>query len=615
MASDTPQPVSGRPIDVLVGDMDGDGDDDLIANRHFFGLLLYENVSGALELLDRSGRDDAGLDVPPGVRTMFGAAGIEGKVQGPGVIAWQPRMANGELDLVLRGPAEGGPASLRISSHDRLEVERGEGWTQVSPSEVQLPFAPGGADVKLRVMGQGRTPRFDLAQLDPSGALAANPVPFYMGGDLDRFPGPRLDWWSIDPHGMAWAQLMGSAQPDLFVVRGGNVGKLTTVGVRKEHLLYRYQGAAHARFAPVPDALPPDDRRGRSAEWVDIDGDGHNELYITNRDGDNELMVWQPEHQVFQERAAAHGIGATCSELGTWLNVDQDGWQDLVLLCDGRFDVAHNLGKGAFTIEDGSRYGLRLPDLGKAPAGWLREDALHVLDLNGDDRLDLVVGEAGKDRRLLVYLGQEHGFREATAELGLQGERDTLDVRPFDADMDGWIDLLVAGASPHLLWNRGGRSLQAIPLAELVEGGVEAVVPDHALFAPLDLDGDGLLDLALCGKSWRTAHNASAGPGRSLSVFLDAGTDNPPVGTLLRATYADGHVQRQRYGSAGRTSLSQAFSALRFGLPVPGAITRLEVQWAGHGAWLPVPVPTGERTIHVPVPPITPPVSPRTGPQ
>ena len=604
LQSDLWGPMTQRPFDLLASDMDLDGDQDLIVNRHFFGLMLYENKEGRLSLLNSVREDEAGLDMPPGVRTMFAAAGIEKLVEGPAVIAVQPLAAEGELDVVARSPRHHGPASLRIGSHDNLAVEEGEGWKRISPSEVEVPFPGKGAEVRLRVQGQGRTPRFSLTQLDEHGALERKPLDFVMGADRDRFPGPKLEWWSADPHGMAWAQIDGSPEPDLVVVRGGNVGKLMTEGIEKEHLFYRYQGLPDARFVSVQGALPPDDTRGRSAEWVDVDGDGTNELYITNRDGNNELLVWRPTKHAFEERGDIHGVAQTCSELGTWMDVDRDGWQDLVLLCDGRFDVAHNVGVGAFVVENGSRYGLVLPDMGPPPHGWLREDGLHVLDLNGDDFLDLVISGAGRDRRILVYLGGPQGFRDATSELGLADERDTLDIRPFDADMDGYMDLLVAGEHPHLLWNRGGSALQSIPMEQLLVGGVKDLGPPHLLMTPIDLDSDGRMDLVICGRTWRTARNVTKSASKALSIVLDSGTRPPPVGTLLRAAYVDGHVQRVRYGSHGRTDLSQAFPAVRFGVPNPGALLRVEVQWAGKGDWVPVQVPVDGGVVHLAVPTI-----------
>lgn len=594
------------PFDLLVSDMDLDGDDDLLLSRHFFGLLLFENDQGGLVALNQPQRDQAGLDVPPGVRTAFGRAGLVDQVDGPAVIAWVVRTAEAELELVLRGRQKGrDPKTLRVQAQAPFEVVQGDPgtWKALSPTRVDLEVPRRGRELRYRLRPKEHTPRWSLQQLDRRGDLSQEPLPVYLGEDLDRFDQARLEWWSDDPHGMAWAQLTGSPEPELVVVRGGNLGTLQEQGIVKEHGLYTWVGQPGARYQAVPGAIPADPRRGRAAEWIDIDNDGLLELLVTNRDGPASLLVWRPGEQRFEERADTHGLDAVCSEQGAWLDLDQDGWQDLVSICEDSLEVAHNLAVGAFVIEPGQGWGLDLPQLGPPPRGWLREDALQVLDINGDDRLDLWMAGLGEGRVHRVLLARDQaGFADATDALGLGQARGVRDLRPVDADMDGWLDALVRdGDGLALLWSQAGQRFERIPLEHLVDdlGGLD---PDKAVGVGLELDGDGRTDLFVGGGEWRVLLNRTDGPARALDVVLDSGQRPPPVGAELRATYADGHLQRVRVGSHARSGLSQAFPPVRLGVPAPGALRKLEVRWAGSELWQEIPV--GEERIVVEVPPV-----------
>ena len=614
------QPLRDVPFDALAMDMDLDGDEDLVVNRHLHGLLLYQAQDGKMVLLNSEGRDQGGLDMPPGVRSLAARRAHMEAIKGPVVAAWQDSSQTDDLLLMVRGRSKGaGIAWLRVETHDAIEVVEGQGWTAEGTKAVLLPVPKKGQAASFRLKARSFSPRWTLTQLDRKLLPAQAPVDFVVGQDQDRFTGPSLDWWCADPHGMAWGQLQGSPEPELFAVRGGNLGLIQEAEVDKQSSLYLWEGGGDALYRWSRDAVPTDSRRGRAAEWVDVDNDDKLDLFISNRDGPALLLIWQADSGRFEDRAAVHGLQQPCGETLAWVDLDQDGWQDLVAWCGNRVEVAHNLGVGAFVIEPGADWGLEPAPVGPPAAGWLREESIQVLDLDGDDDLDLLFVGLGRDHRLRAMLQGEVGFTDGTAELGLGALVGVKEVRPLDADMDGYLDLLVGGAEAGLLWYRPGEGFVGLGIDALFQGDPSAsdLDPSRLRLVPVQADGQGPLELFLGGSRWWMARNvtysgvtndaatagaSAAGPSSLLTVRLDAGEHAPPVGALLRATWTDGHQQRVRFGSHARSFLSQALSEVRFGLPAPGAITSLEVQWPGASDWTSIPLPAGAGTILLPVP-------------
>lgn len=580
------------PFDLLAADLDLDGDDELLLNRHLNGLWLLESVDGQLRSMDRKDRR-SGIQVPPGVRQLFGHKGLLDQQAEPGVLLYQVYGKGAQLDVQIRSPDQKTSiTSLNIKLSEPFEVEGEPAVERISDRELRLPLPPPGASARLRLRCKDNTPRLDLVQEDAGGRPVAAPLPWFVGGNLDRFEGASLRFWVSDPHGMVVAPLTGGRRPDLFVARGGNAGRSQARGEEKEHDLYLAQPEGPASFRFEPQRVPPDSGRARGAELVDLDNDGKVEVFVANRDGPPALLVWLPLEQRFEDRHLAHGLQGLCSEVGAWLDTDEDGWEDLVLLCEGGLDIWRNQGVGALVREPGLRLELALGGPAGSAHGWLREEAIQVLDANGDDRLDLWLCGVGPRQQQRLLLGQSGGgFLDATDALGLASAEGIRECRSMDADRDGWPDLFTGGSSARLYWNRAGQGFQAVELAALIENG-EALDPARARLLPfVAAPEDRRESLLLSGSTWAVARPATEGEATLLRLRLEPSAGRgPPVGALVRAVYRDGHTQRQRHGSQARSSLSQSLGELRFGLPRPDAIERVEVRWPGQGEWQAVPV-------------------------
>jgi hypothetical protein len=232
----------------------------------------------------------------------------------------------------------------------------------------------------------------------------------------------------------------------------------------------------------------------------DYDGDGLPDLYIVNsvpRWGKkNEKQCGRLYHNLgggrFEDATQKSGIHACGLGMGAfWVDLDGDGKLDLYLTNVGPNVVYWNRGDGTF--EEGKDTGLEDP-LFSVGAGFL--------DYNGDGKVDVVVAnyldttpewEAKQPQfELRVpedYVGQpSHLFRgdgnrrftDVTREVGLAmdpKETKTLSVAVLDYDGDGKPDLyFVNDRAPNRLFrNRGDGTFQEVT-AETGAG----VLGDHA---------------------------------------------------------------------------------------------------------------------------------------
>jgi enediyne biosynthesis protein E4 len=219
---------------------------------------------------------------------------------------------------------------------------------------------------------------------------------------------------------------------------------------------------------------------GAAVAIVDIDADGHADLYVTNsKEGSKNRLYRNRGDGSFEEIAERLGIAdVNRPETGVSMGAvfgdyDNDGFEDLFLYKWGRQELFHNEGGRAFT---------RVSEKAALPS-WANVNTALWLDFDRDGLLDLFLGGYYPERLNLwrladtnimpesfeyasnggrKYLYRNLGggrFEDVSAKAGLSSTRWALAAVAADLRGTGYPDLFIAndyGVS-ELFVNDGGR--------------------------------------------------------------------------------------------------------------------------------------------------------------
>ena len=314
--------------------------------------------------------------------------------------------------------------------------------------------------------------------------------------------------------GCAFGDADGDGRPDLYVTNSvPRWGKPNTASCGR---LYRNVGGG--RFQDVTGSSGVRAcGLGMGAFWVDIDGDGDLDLYLTNM-GPNQLFV-NRGNGTFEE-ARDSGLEDPLFSIGAaFLDYDADGDVDVV--------VANYLDSTPEWERSQPQFELRVPeDYVGQPSHLFRNDGgrftdvtavaglsmpaaetktlgVAVLDYDGDGRPDLYFVNDRTSNRLFRNRG-DGSFEETTAESGAGAvgsqARAGMGVAVGDADGDGTTDLFVTnfGGEPNSYFRNVAGAL--FEDAGATQGGATVGLSSvrwGTHFA--DFDNDGWPDLYAVG--------------------------------------------------------------------------------------------------------------------
>lgn len=318
--------------------------------------------------------------------------------------------------------------------------------------------------------------------------------------------GAGVDWFS---GGVVFRDLDGDGEPDLLVARtSGEDAALEGV------VLLRGQGGGEFEDVTERSAV---DYRGPAvaAAAADVDGDGRVDLYIAT-DGDGDRLYRQLDGFVFEEVSLVAGVrgAGRRSRSATFLDYDGDGWLDLYVTdwndrgplgMDGgatSWDAPNvlyrNAGDGTFT-DVTERAGVDC--FGRSSLG------VAAADLDGDGDVELYVANEFFDDCFYENLG-DGTFVDAAARSGVGHHANGgMGVAIGDPDSDGDLDLLVTddtyddGAIGNPFYeNAGDLRFENQAQAWGLEGAASVGQPSSAVYwgaGFVDFDLDGVMDLHL----------------------------------------------------------------------------------------------------------------------
>jgi len=231
--------------------------------------------------------------------------------------------------------------------------------------------------------------------------------------------------------------------------------------------------------------------RDLSAVFADYDNDGHLDLFITNSVVDR--LYRNTGGGVFRDVGASTGIRtASGGRMAIFADLDQEGDLDLFIATSSRNRLYRNNSDGTFTeIAE---------EVGVSGAGAVSR-AAGIGDFDDDGDMDLFVVNQGASNRYYDNLRRSY-FRDITTQTGLATDGASGAVAVGDYNNDGYLDLFVTdltGRQHTLYRNRGDGTFEQDSRSDSAfESMAEIPGIDAAFF---DADNDGFLDLLIAGAS------------------------------------------------------------------------------------------------------------------
>ncbi|NWG74975.1 MAG: CRTAC1 family protein [Rubrivivax sp.] len=594
-----PLPIqhSDRLFDIGVVDANGDGWLDIYTSNHHFrqALLIADGKGGYRDVmadwrLDQSSEfplSELSFTAPepdrPGVYVYWRGTNVVVRAHGTQQVGgWRGSMR------VYSG--------VKIVGRQGFEAEAHESRDD-AVVETRVDFKPAGDGMLVLTPGsQGLPLVFDF-----EGDIRTDQI--FVGLGKVQPKSAAFSLAMRDRHAMAWADFNADGVMDVFVNRGALGGTLRafpaaiTDGIRDELLLS--SGPGKFTDAAAVKGIEKEGCSGRHAMWVDFDGDGLLDLFVNCYDRENvtgdypKQLYRQHPAGVLRNVASDVGLGLPDQQMGNlvWLDVDGDGDQDLLAFQDeGLFLYRHDGPSfvrevvAARSVDPNHKIGQS-----RGTAAFY-DGKLPVGDFDGDGRPDVF----SSSRRGNVLLRNENGHLVAVdlATNGLPAA--SMYAAWVDYDNDGRLDLHLF---PQGLYHQraDGRFEQT---------GILATHPDAYLAAIAqwaDLDGDGRLDVLLALDEnpdfkpwWRVKarekqrarwtvvalRNELATTGQWLQVdLLGADGNRQGIGATVAAKTGP-RTQVKAVGHGEGSFFSQGLYRLHFGLGDADRVDSLLVRWS-----------------------------------
>lgn len=313
---------------------------------------------------------------------------------------------------------------------------------------------------------------------------------------------------------VAWIDIDGDGDEDLHLINDGSADRLL-------------RNDGDFVFTDITPPLLADMGAGRAAAWGDYDNDGDADVYLVRYNEPNVLFA-QVDGDFVDVTSQSYGIDD--SGAGTdamWTDYDGDGLIDLYVVCDGSPNlVFRNYG------DLGGGYPMLLSDTHPAiqNAGPGTTAAWRDHDRDGDRDVYLVNdGEANLLANNFGGVGFENSGQSTVADDGPGRDAAWGD---FDNDGDWDLYLVNSGAADALYENSAGYFMQMFDPVVSDEGAGQSV-------SAADLDNDGFLDLYIArnGQDDLLIFGAPDGEFRRTSLGLE---DTSGPGVLAACADLDG---------------------------------------------------------------------------
>ena len=582
----------GVSFGAAFGDLDGDGDLDLVYANYESGVTVLRNDSDS------------------GHRLIVALRGTQSNRFGVGAIVRIETATGVQVrPLVLaRGYLSSSEPVLHFGLGEDTRIQH---LTVAWPSGQMQTFADLAVDRRLTIT-------------EPSEPVArpAAPGPLAAGQFTAVAPPPALPEQlpeSAKPDGIvATADFDRNGQLDRFVGGRAQPGKFSPI---PRSALYVSRGG---KLEDVTDSVAPGLRevgRVTAALWSDVDGDGWPDLlvaldwgpikYFHNREG---LVL-----EDWTEKAGFADAGT-----GWWTSLatadfNGDGRPDYVagnvglntryranrehpaLLFSGNFGGSagpllvegYYEGERLFPWRTRKDLGSKIPSILKRYPKNDQYARATLGEILGEDKLAAAQRWAATELRSGVFLSQPDGTYRFTPLPRLAQIGPLSAVVAGDFDGDGYADIYAVqnfpaplpaigrfdGGLSQLLRGDGQGHFVPVPAAE---SGLLVTGDEAKTLAVLDLDEDGWPDFLITrnrGAPTLAYHNHGIAGRRPLRVVLRGPAGNPAaIGARVTLELADGTTQTAEV-TAGAGDAAPSTAACFFGYPDTNSPRRLRVRW------------------------------------
>lgn len=516
--------IATNTYSYAAGDMDGDGDLDLVASIVNLPSLVYLNDGGSPPAFV--------MTRPIGNGRVRGTETALGDIDGDGDLDIALASSFGQSGVYLNDGASPpsfalavplGSVSATTFSVDLGDIDGDGDLDVIAGNNLQQSI--------VYLNGGGSPPTFGVAV--PFGPFNTQSTSILArdvdgDGDLDLVagnyfaiegPGQRDVVYLNDgasPPAFGTEVLFGTADDPTYGVTatdfdGDGDLDLATGNSGQQALLHLNNGARPPAFAPRP--FGPGEDQIYAVAMGDMDGDGDLDL-VTGQTGARDAMYLNDGNGGL---SAPRLFGSANDSTLSLALGDLDG--------DGDLDVVTgNLGASSVVYRnDGAA---TLSAVSVLPGGLINTRSLALGDLDGDGDLDLVAGNAGQPNAVYLNSGQANFLDPLT--FGPAGAQ-TWEVALGDLDGDGDLDVATGtiGGTNQVYFNDGRGTMFGGGIVG--EAGVNTTGLDIG-----DLDGDGDQDIVVGNFAQQSAVYFNDGSG-NFNRRSDYGSGSDPITHVIAA--------------------------------------------------------------------------------